>query len=83
MSRINALERLAAMSEEEITEALKAALEESGIEYTEGKEDGGIIFSGLSPRSRCDGCLHEFDWGYQECSDCARMYQDKYTERRN
>ena len=35
MGRINALERIEKMSKEEIAEKLKAALEESGIEYTE------------------------------------------------
>ena len=46
MGRINALERIEKMSKEEIAEKLKDALEESGIEYTEG--GGGIKFPGLS-----------------------------------
>jgi hypothetical protein len=78
MSRINALERLFKMGKDEITNKFKEALEESGIEYTEDK--GGIIFSGLFESGKCHGCMHEFDWGYPGCNDCARMYQDKYVK---
>ena len=79
MDRIDALERLAAMSKEEIVQKFKEALEESGIEYEEGK--GGTAFSGLFNTYKCGGCAYEFDWEYPGCKNCARMYQDKYVKR--
>lgn len=45
MSRISALERLSAMSKDEITEVFKAVLNESGISYAEGEL--GEEFPGL------------------------------------
>ena len=79
MNKANLLKRLSEMSKEEIVQKIKEALEESGIEYEEGK--GGTTFSELFGMCKCNGCAYEFDWGYPGCRNCARMYQDKYVKR--